>query len=167
MKKSILIVMFLMVIGFTYAQESKEVSISETERIIDKYLDKTSDALESLATVLKIPTDHVYKILVRQQVIKSISILVSLILGLSISLLSIKFAYVDYNRKNMMHNKKYDNEDDYKYYDLDDSWWILVIISGGIIAVGCILGLIGASHTIISGIINPEYGAMQEIMKVF
>ncbi len=144
MKKIVFLTVMLILSIAAYAQDSisKDIPISETERIIDKYLDKTGEALSNLAQTLKVPAGHVYEVLVRQQIAQGISITLGAIL-ISVLLIIVVRSGI----KN----------------DWDDEWQIPATIAL------CILWLIIICTTIfmaIPSMINPEYGAMKEIMDL-
>ena len=78
-----------MVCFFTaaYSQE-KETPITETERIVDKYIDKTGEILSNLAEQLKVPAEHVYGVLVKQQKINGLTGIIAFVMGVFIFIIS-------------------------------------------------------------------------------
>jgi len=143
MKKVILILGFLFIVGLTYAQEQPVSNITETERIVDKYIDKAEDAINTLATALKVPAEHVYSVLVRQQVVNGIVSLVAVIVSCS---LFIFFLYA--SEKEHIEDASFKN--------------IACLIFG-------VFGFIALFVFFIAGLpslCNPEYGAIREIMFV-
>jgi len=156
--------------------EDALVQTSPTEelasvQIIDHLYDKTEQAISTLAKALEVPAEHVYNVLVRQQVIKAVSSLIVLIGIIIASIIIISIGYKVWNdkNKNWMNSDKYNEErygSDYKRYDFDDGWWC-ILISGGYAFLGiCIIVLICMVGDIFSGILNPEYGAIKDIMSI-
>ena len=68
--RRILIALFCFGLLFNVTAQDT-VTDSDTEKLIDKYSEKISATVTSLAETLKQPATHVYGLLVRQQVLKS------------------------------------------------------------------------------------------------
>lgn len=107
-------------------------------------------ALSGAADALKTGSEHVYQILVRQQVVNSISLLLVIVL---LSIASY-FAYKFVNRENIKDGLE----------DVEPGAVFAVI---GVVALICGTVAFAALNatSIITGFVNPEYGAMQDIMK--
>lgn len=107
-------------------------------------------ALSGAADALKTGSEHVYEILVRQQYVQSISLLMVILLGVTASYFAFKFV----NRQSIKDG-------------LED------VEPGAVFAVLGVVGLIGgtlvfaAVHAtkIVTGFVNPEYGAIQDLME--
>jgi len=137
---------------------SKEyVTDSNVEKLIDKYGEKLESALFALSESLKQPVEHVYNILIRQQYVKAFSGIVLFIISIILIVLCIVFA------KNV------------------DDWDVLIIPDGkskaspAFAVIFGVCGLItsiiffagGYFSDILQGLINPEYGAIMDILKLF
>lgn len=142
MKKLILIC--LMVLGTVgYAQEdSSAANISETERIVDKYSGKALEAINGIAKSLQVPAEHVYKILVKQQVVNATTWLISDLLITFITII-LWISWIKDKKER-------------------DNWWGIPVILSCITLLFYICNI----DIIVSGYINPEYGAIKEIMNL-
>jgi hypothetical protein len=115
--------------------------------LIDKYGSKVSAAIVAIAKELKQPVEHVYTILVRQQIVKSITYLFLFIVTIVLSYISIK----------SITHPKATWEDDLNVYSLGGI--ILAIISLIILIV-----FLCNFNKMVTGFVNPEYGALQDII---
>ena len=160
MKKIFLLLVFaLMTFTVSFAQESttvqdvKEVvaevqpTLTEAERIVEKYSTKAVDAISGLAEALKVPAEHVYGVLVRQQVAEGIALIGYLFLTLL-------FLFIFWKAQG-----KANWNSDGNFYN-----WV-AIISGIISFIGIIIVTLGLDIAIIK-IYNPEYGAIKEIFEL-
>lgn len=146
MKKLFFIVLMLTQMQ-VFAQDSITTQITETERIIDKYSDKATEAIKGLAIALEVPAKHVYKILIKQQLIYSIGWILVFVVGITASFFLIKFVK----------------------YAIEQNWDETAIIMSVFLGGGCVALMIASImnfDVILTGIINPEYGAIQEISKL-
>ena len=110
--------------------------------------DGAKSAISDLAKALEVPATHVYEILVRQQVVHSVSLLCLLIFSLIMCVFS-----------TILGLKKYT---DWLFFENRDiSPYILIPIIFGLI-FGVILFF--GTEEIVAGLINPEYGAMKEVV---
>jgi hypothetical protein len=193
MKQLLLLTAFIFAISITYGQTTekeftkssinwadvvlKPDNVVQTKNIVEEpasvqvvnaILDKTTEALSGLATALKVPAEHVYTVLVRQQRINSIQLVIVFILLFVVSYLMIRIPYNDWKKTNYeWWNKHRTNTDN--YYNntaLDNGWWLFCIVPGGIIASISLLCLICYMKQIVTGFINPEYGAIKDIMSI-
>ncbi len=107
-------------------------------------------ALQSLGETLKVGSEHVYTVLVKQQIVWAIVYFLLLVFGIVALTLGYKF----------FGKTEFDGEDLKKGRVLDV---IITVISflGGLILV-----LIGIFHIpdMVTGFVNPEYGAMNDIV---
>lgn len=151
MKKFLLLLSLVSVCFISNAQSdtSRYVTNSNTEKLVDKYIDKVESSITAIAQSLKQPAEHVYKILIKQQSVKSWVRLFTLPI-LAIFVLS------------FFYSLKYSKWDE----GPDNDAAGLCIISG-ILSIITFIALICFLETIITGLINPEYGAIQEILSVF
>lgn len=144
MKKFIIFIMLFAITSVSMANtQPKDSVLTNTERLIDKYTDKAAAAVTALATQLKQPAEHVYKVLVKQQTLKAISwtaiIVVIMTLAVIFTIICIR-------------------DSDFR----EEMWGLPVVI--WIIAI---LAMLVMSDTILSGFFNPEYGALKEIAGWF
>lgn len=147
MKKLFTVILILTQLS-VFAEDTTTTQISDVERVVDKYVDKTTEALKGLAEALQVPADHVYNVLISQQKLISISYILLFFLGLIGLFTTTKI--VRYMIKK----------------DYEDAGYVIVGIVGGVIFL--IITIIGIGHTeiILTGFINPEYGAIKEISNL-
>ena len=152
MKKTILLLTTLLLLFYANASEdvtkdtAKYVTDTNAEKLIDKYTEKIEAGISALAESLKQPAEHIYDVLVRQRVIEAWKWIC--IIGLNL-FLTILFAIVLKGFKG--------SEGD------TDALRFIVLIFGIITFIMIIFGL----NPILSGFINPEYGAIKEIANFF
>lgn len=133
-------------------EEQGLVIESTAERIIDKYSGKAYDAVKELAAALQVPAEHVYKILVKQAVVNSISYLIIYICILGMIFFGTRLILKESNT-----DREYNEAPIYG-------------ILGGILAAFGVLGFIfilATATEMVGGFVNPEYYAIQEILETF
>lgn len=104
--------------------------------------------ITALSSSLKVGSEHVYEVLVRQQLVESITSLIILILSLIGFILSHKIF------------KKGFKDD----WDEDGLWltFIFICIPTAVFFVYNVFTI----NSMITGFVNPEYGAIKEILEV-
>ena len=129
-------------------EDSTSIQTSDIERVVDKYMDKTSEALKGLAEALQVPADHVYGILIKQQLLLSVSWMIFFLFGIA--------GIFTVTRIILFMVKQ----------DYDEFAMVLTGVLGG--AASLIVTIVGLVHTevILTGFINPEYGAIKEISNI-
>lgn len=129
-------------------QAVKEVDTSSTFKAM--YSD-FKQGVVALASSLKVGAEHVYGVLVRQQVVYAIVFLTLTIIGLILIL-------------NWIKKYKDDKEEWQKDNDITGLGLIRVIQIG----VALLMIFIGVIHinSIMTGFINPEYGAIQDVIEM-
>lgn len=170
MKKSTILLFFSIFITTTiFSQEIVDAKKTEISNnvvdVVNTVFDKTTEAITQLASALKVPTDHVYTILIKQQLVQSLSSLLVSIFVILLGLLIVKFTYRDWDNKNKQWRAMNDRSDDYNHWDLDDGGWIYLVPLGFLISLVGIIVLCASFNNIITGFINPEYGAIKDIMN--
>lgn len=150
MKTTIILFLLAFVTITTLAQEAPDTVQHDFKHVIYK---DAKAAIQQLADALKVGSEHVYGILVKQQIVNSVVYLIILIL--SIIALTISF-------------KQFCKVRTDGYGDVVDQ-------TGIHIAFGLISGLPGilmlfmglcSINTIVTGFINPEYGAIEKILEL-
>lgn len=148
MKKIIVTLIFVMFYAFSYAQDKGTPPPSETERIVDKYVDKIGDAVDKLAESLSVPAEHVYGVLVKQQMVIAYTSIGSLLIFALLIFISVSLG----NKW----DRDWDDWDEFSVYKL----WTITFSSFFIISL---------LVSVLSGVpklLNPEYGAIREILDV-
>lgn len=142
-----LIILLLFIIPSVSFSQGKQAEDS-TKVTFSKVYNDAKGALEGLAASLKTGASHVYEVLVRQQIVNSVVWLV-------LFLMSIACIYPAW--KIMKAAIRHDN-DTYDAYAVPAGIFCLII--GGFI-ITCVYHI----DTIITGFINPEYGALYKILE--
>jgi hypothetical protein len=114
-----------------------------------KVYNDVKGALNGLASGLKVGTEHVYAVLIKQQLVSSIVYLITLIISIIVSIFLVKYI------KALVKTAE-DAYDDFGYY-------FLCILFGIIILIMFIISICHM-ESMITGFINPEYGAIKEII---
>ena len=117
------------------------------------------EGVVGLASALKVGAEHVYAVLVKQQIVYAIVYL--LVLVFSIALL--KFAYSQYNVydvKEIAWAKETQRRSTEIYFHISFVYFLASLITG---AIMLLVGICNIDN-IIMGFVNPEYGAIKDIM---
>lgn len=124
---------------------SNTVTTADTSSTFKEVYRDFKGAIEGMAQSLKVGAAHVYKVLVRQQVVKSISLVIGILALLIPGIWSTKFFW-----------NKLDDDDGY----------FLGFIFLGVLPLIISVVVFGYNITnIVTGFVNPEYGAINEIMS--
>lgn len=165
MKKVLMIIGVVLIyllgfFGYINAEASTTDTLSSphvTNNVV--YLtEQVKQAVSSIAEGLKAPAEHVYSVLVKQRVINAVSNIFIYLILITLSYISIRWTVGKYDPE----EDCYDGVmwDGYKY---DINGWIflpLVVTGATILIIG------GSMSTTISGLLNPEYFAIQEILSI-
>ena len=168
MKKILLsIVLVMSLCSISYAQIDSVLSnVPDTSKLtLNKVYTDVKEGINGLAQSLKVPAAHVYEVLVKQQVANSITN-ICLVLFLLIScLLCGRYASITYKAHLVLYKQAGHNSNP----DLDDT--AKGILSCVLTVISVILGIstvftfcVYMQETVI-GFINPEYGAIKEIIS--
>lgn len=171
--KRIIMLFMLLTITLTLAQKTSKAEIEKiikeqsdgvpgqsidtvltTQEVYDDVKSIKPDienALKSLSKSLKVTVEKVWSVLVRQQLVKSIGYFILMI----ISLLSWINFYYRIKQGNL-------NKGSYSWRDSDIA---VSVISGLLSIVGTILTSIHF-ESMLTGFLNPEYGAIKDILFV-
>lgn len=153
--KKLYFILFVLFIGTNiYSQGKDQTAASE---VIETIYDKTTEAVKQLAEALTVPAEHVYKVLVYQQKVISISYLIFYIFTILLTVF-----YYKYTLWTIKKNEKGRNKYDYSNGEQEVLTIVLTIFN-----LICWVLLFCTIDTTISGLTNPEYGAIKEIMSLF
>lgn len=144
MKKIVLVLLMALTMTSIYGQDTTVVS--ETERLIDKYTEVIDARVMALAQSLQQPAEHVYQILIKQQTVIAF-------VYLFLFLLSLICAYGIYKSAT---NKNC------KFGEYATAADISVVVFSFLTFVFLIVSLLN-TEAIMTGLINPEYGALRDI----
>jgi hypothetical protein len=119
------------------------------------------EALKGLGEALKVGSEHVYVVLVRQQMVNSISGIIIILILFIIATRCFVWSKNSYEA----HLKLGESD---SYWCIDDSAKgiasIAIAIFGGVLGIIFIVMFCSNYNDIITGFINPEYGALRDIM---
>lgn len=171
MKKLIVSLILFIMVGFSVfgQDEPKKTFSDQTSEIINTLYDKTSEAISDIATALKVPAEHVYTVLVRQYVNKAITgvFVIVLLLIIVFTLWNLhKYFYAKHLKDP---NVVKDLEQGYSVGTENSQFGVFSVIVGILFIItimATIVVTLGLSSDIITGFFNPEYGAIQEILRI-
>ena len=167
MKKLMFVLLLMLPVFIINAQEVEPKEELASIQVIDHLYDKTTEAISTLAKALEVPADHVYSVLVKQQIINGCSSLITILFFIFLSLFVIKLGCNLWDNANKNWNKVHNKEEPYyKHYDFDDGNWTFIIICGIIAFIISIIVFFCSMGSIFTGIFNPEYGAIKDIMSI-
>lgn len=138
-----------------YDVNVKDVKNLDSKPIMNQIYEDVKEALVGLSGALKVGSEHVYKVLIKQQIVNSV---IFLFLGILSTYLIINF----------MKNYKSDEQWILKNTNSNDPPpTFLGVIRGLQMVLAIILLMIFLFNidVVMTGFINPEYGALTEIMK--
>ncbi len=131
------------------AQDSVTKLVNDSTKLTWlKVYEDTKEGIVTLAKALKVPAEHVYAVLVKQQVVKAVT-------AAAWCLLLILIPTIFWKR---LYNWAKDRQD-----DSDGTSWIAFALGAVAPIVIGIIALCIQMTDITTGIINPEYGAIQDI----
>mgnify|MGYP003612622023 CR=1 FL=1 len=129
---------------------STAINAIDTSSTFKQIYSDVKSGITGLASALKVTAEHVYGILVKQQIVNSIVYLLTLI----IAILILIFCYKEWNKI----------EIDLRGDPKETQPFIFTIVSG-IIGITLLLVFLFNIDTMIMGFINPEYGAIMDIIN--
>ena len=146
---------------FALSDSTSDVTINVEQSVIPDSVDLTmnmvyqdiKEGINALALGLKVTAEHVYGVLVTQQIVNSIMWLVVDLLLIVVSLIMLKITF--------SRDGKYINNSG---TDITAKGaWLTGTILMAVLTIAIILGSL---TIVITGFVNPEYGAIQEILTV-
>jgi hypothetical protein len=174
MKKLILIIVSILTITNVFAQSGTMTIVNSAKQAVNETIDSTKKAVSDgtkfvdtssnfkmiyndvksniagLASALKVGAEHVYLVLVKQQIVYSIVWLILTILSVFILKYIIKITKWAYETK---------------VNEADNFGIILGIVFGWLGSIIYLLIVIFHLDTMITGFVNPEYGAIMDIVN--
>jgi hypothetical protein len=146
--------------------ENTEIVGEMVKEATSELYDGVATAVKDIANALKVPAAHVYSVLVKQQAVQSITYLLILLFVLVLSL-SLGLSGLFSENVNVTIYDTYCSDQKRVKKELigKSDTNIAKMIIGGVLMLGFIIGLLACGKTIVTGFVNPEYGAMMEIMN--
>lgn len=148
--------MFIMMSIIVFGQDAQVTKTKVSEEInsvVNNVYDKAEQAVKQLADVLKVPAEHVYFILVKQQIVTGISLLIGLLLSLLLSYISYRLLLKFHDFEQPWYDQSVSTE----------GYWTLFIVSSVMSIALLIINLCRTPGYLL----NPEYEAIKEIMHMF
>lgn len=145
--KYLLFTLILLINISIYSQSDsikQPIQISETERIVDKYSEKITVALQSLAKSLEVPAQKVFEILIKQQYVFAITHTIIIILTTCFMI----WIWITFNNL-------------YKKTDEDE-----YICIGIVIQIIHLIYVFAVLTPVVGCYINPEYYALKDIIEL-
>lgn len=143
MKKVLSLIMAMTFLFVSYAQKTDSLPIPDTAKLtLGKVYSDVKAGINGLAQSLKVPATHVYGVMVKQQTVSAIT---WLIVDIFLFLVALFFAIV----------WGIDKSED------KNEWWGVPVVFFCIFLIFIFFNL----SDIIGGLINPEYGAIKEIIS--
>lgn len=176
MKKLILLSSVFLLSCATFATTQTDTTLQKTEELVDSVIPDSASltfkevysdiksGIGALASALEVGAEHVYTILVRQQIAVSIYYSSMLFIGMVLIVMGCnsisKSAWGDPTHYT-------DDEKDSKYYKgyAFNRYAIFSILFNFIGIIILFIGLINID-LIVNGFVNPEYGAIKEILAI-
>lgn len=154
--KKYLLLSFLLISSFCFAQKDT-TALSDTAKLtISKVYSDVKSGLQGLAQALKVPANHVYSVVIRQQTTGAISDLVFIVIFVILSFVLYKVAMKMY---------KAVTADGAKNSDDAIGVMIFTFVLCGISTLISICSFWSDYSTIVRGFVNPEYGAIKDIVS--
>jgi len=166
--RKFIFVLGLLFIGFTSkalpSLDSAKAAVAKTAHEIDTssnfkmvYKD-LSEKIEALARALRIASEHVYEVLIKQQVVNAVTWVIIYVLFFIAAVSFWKGFHKNYKRVSI-------KEDPWYGDDMDTHFGLLgyLIVANILSLIFAITFVITISETVM-GFYNPEYGAMRDIM---
>lgn len=150
--KKLLSLILVCSLAFTAQAKSDSLNSQITEikdtsqATFDKVYSDIKDGLKGLGSALKVGSEHVYEVLCKQQLVISISLLIMLI----VSIIMISISYKMYKNDNILWDD----------ISIPNVFCVFLFLLG---LFSLVIGLLSLD-CIITGFLNPEYGAIKDIV---
>lgn len=180
MKKFITLLSLFLLIGITSqaddittkAKEMAQTAVNtadsaitavDTSSTFRTFYSDLKSGVGALSSSLKVGATEVFKIVVKQQLVQSITYLITVIILVVAGFLVLSAGWKAVDRENA---SRKDGENYNRPYSLDDSYHFgYIMISGVLMAFGIGIFVI-QGVSIVTGFVNPEYGAIMSIMDM-
>ena len=158
MKKLLIILFFIAFASITASAEISTVDSTGVNQNLKYVAEKMEGAINVFAQKLKVPAEHVYKIMIRQQATVAVTELFALLCIIFTTLLF----FLSY-RKNW---KLYKNEKNYSTKsNLEDTYQVMAGWSIGGLVITIVLFFLFTIDGL-PRLINPEYYAIKDIFSI-
>lgn len=141
MKKLIILCLSIMLSVQVVAQVKQD----STKLTVKEVYNDAKQVIAQLAKALQIGTEHVYEVVVKQQLVHSITWLIIYLVGFTSIYLSLKKTF------NLVQ---------------EDDDWINLLIPLCVVALVFMVTFVWTIDDVVTGFVNPEYGALRTIMNL-
>jgi hypothetical protein len=145
------------------------IATVDTSHNFSKIYSDVKSGILGLAKALKVGAEHVYQVMVKQQVVNAIASLILVIILLTLSFILYKLTIKTYHSHLKQCGFNMEKPENRRYIDLDDSASGPVSVILAVLSIVCLIaGVIffaTSYNDIIMGLVNPEYGAMKDILN--
>lgn len=167
MKKLILLSSVFLLSCATFATTQTDTTLQKTEELVDSVIPDSASltfkevycdiksGIGALASALEVGVNIVYTTLLKQQYVKSIVNIVTYLIGILILFVSYK-----------QFNKKWFIDAINERHGMWDIYAVFFIIAFSMFIIISIAYFVSSITETITGFINPEYGAIKEILEV-
>jgi len=168
MKKLILLSAVFLLSTVTFATTQTDTTLQKTEELVDSVIPDSASltfkevysdiksGIGALASALEVGVNSVYTTLLKQQYVKSIVNIVTYLIGILILFVS----YKQFNKKWFI-DASINNR-----HGMWDMGAVFFIVAFSIFIIISIVYFASSITETITGFINPEYGAIKEILEV-
>lgn len=165
MKKLLcLLLLFASLQAIAQPKDTVNTVSTQTSQIIDKVFDRTTEAIQQISSVLKVPAEHVYQVLIKQQRINAVCSLLVFILAIITCYLFI----ISISKSHWGDSYNYDNSSPSSKYWIGyryNKYATFTMVYGIIFVISFIYSAVSIEG-IFTGLFNPEYGAIQNILSI-
>lgn len=145
------------------AQDSISVKIPDTAKLtFTKVYNDVKQGISALAQALKVPAEHVYNVLVQQQVVLAIAYLSLILFFFLLVVIFVRASIKCFKRHRIICKEK--SIDPGKNSSEPENWGIFFVVLSIIFSLIVISSFCCYFSDIITGFINPEYGALKDIV---
>ena len=143
---------------YVFDKAAEVLEIPAYQEVGDYVFGKAAEVLEDFAAALEVPVTEVWRILVKQQIVNSIMYSFLLGLGFTSIAAAIKTAVLAESSYSESNKNNYN-----RYWNVG---YVVALVPMCLLGFTCTLIGMQKLGIIFTGLINPEYGAIQEIIKM-
>ena len=145
------------------------IAFTDTSSNFKNIYNDVKSGISGLASALKVGVEHVYLVLVKQQIVHAISSLLLFLIIFTLSIVLYNLSRKSYKEHLIQCGYEVGKPSTAYNIDIDDSAkGVASIIMGVLSGVALLISicvLASSYDKIIMGFVNPEYGAMQDIIE--
>lgn len=143
-------------------------TLTEAERLIDKYGGKVYDVIQGLADQLKVPAEYVYKVYTNQFFASGLIAIIMtsffLIFGLTLIVKCVRNYSIGCKKFNEEKEKKYTSDDYCETFKGVSQ--VIGTVLGVIMLLASVIAIIVTGPESLTQMVNPEYYTIKEILSL-